>query len=85
MARTQKPKPTAPLEELLARAAEVTLLLDTGHRIPVYAGETLPEAARRAQREAPGAKTARVQGYLNRHWTYAGPFPLEELARKTFA
>jgi len=75
-----KPKPTASLEELLNRAFEVTLLLDTGHRVPLYKGETLANAARRAQREAPSARTARVQGYLDREWTYAGPFALEELA-----
>ena len=81
MARAKaETKPTASLEELLSRAFEVTLLLDTGHRVPLYAGETLADAARRARREVPDAQTARIQAYLDREWTYAGPLPLEELA-----
>lgn len=63
----------------MKRGFEVALLLDTGHRVPLYAGEALADAARRAQREAPEAQTARIQAYLDREWTYAGPFPLEEL------
>ena len=67
-----------PLTTLL-QGAEPTLLLDTGHRVPLYAGESLEEALARARREVPEARTAVLQAYLNRRFFYSEPMPLETI------
>lgn len=72
----KRERKTLPLNTLL-QGAEPTLLLDTGHRLPLYAGEGLEEALARARREVPEAKTAVLQAYLDRRFFYSEPIPMD--------